>query len=133
MAWDFLHPRATKILTATGADVDGQRVRFDPEMVTELISTAPAEFVIHAPNPVRDLLIGGNSVVFGSVASVPNVVDRKGGRRAGNRADFRNLVRLAQCLNSVQTHGGYPVEPIDRTKFWDYGDSKIWEAVRDYA
>ena len=110
---DFLHPKATEMLAAAGADVDGERVRFDPEMVTELISTAPAEFVIHAPNPAHDLVIGGDSVVFGSVASAPNVVDRKGGRRTGNRADFRNLVRLAQCLNSVQTHGGYPVEPID--------------------
>ena len=97
---DFLHPKATQMLAAAGADVDGERVRFDPQMVTELISNAPAEFVIHAPNPARDLLIGGNSVVFGSVASAPNVVDRKGGRRTGNRTDFRNLVRLAQCLDS---------------------------------
>ena len=110
---DFLHPKATEMLAAAGADVDGERVRFDPEMVTELIRTAPSKFVIHAPNAAHDLIIGGDSVVFGSVASAPNVVDRKGGRRTGNRVDFRNLVRLAQCLNSVQTHGGYPVEPID--------------------
>ena len=45
---DFLHPKATEMLAAAGADVDGERVRFDPEMVAELISTAPAEFVIHA-------------------------------------------------------------------------------------
>lgn len=110
---DFLHPRATEMLAASGADVEGERVRFDPEMLTELISTAPTQFVIHAPNPEHDVLIGGDSVVFGSVASAPNVVDRQGGRRSGNRSDFRNLVRLAQCLNSIQTHGGYPVEPID--------------------
>ncbi len=110
---DFLHPKAIEILAAAGADIDGERVRFDPEMVTELISAAPAEFVIHAPNPAHDLLVGGDNVIFGSVASAPNVADRRGGRRTGNREDFRNLVRLAQCLNSVQTHGGYPVEPID--------------------
>ncbi len=110
---DFLHPRATRMLAEAGADVDGERVRFDPEMVVEMIGTAPAEFVIHAPNPRHDVVVGGDNVIFGSVASAPNAADRKGGRRTGNRADFRNLVRLAQSLNSVQTHGGYPVEPID--------------------
>ena len=74
---DFLHPKATEILAAAGADVDGERVRFDPEMVTELIRTAPSKFVIHAPNPAHDLVIGGDSVVFGSVASAPNVVTAK--------------------------------------------------------
>ena len=110
---DFLHPRATKMLAAAGAEVRGERVRFDPAMVTELVSSAPPKFVLHAPNPAHDLVVGGDSVVFGSVASAPNVVDRKRGRRTGNRTDFRNLVRLAQSLNSVQTHGGYPVEPTD--------------------
>lgn len=110
---DFLHPKATEMLAAAGADVNGERVRFDPEMVTELIRSAPSEFVVHAPNPARNLVFGGDNVVFSSVASAPNVADRKGGRRTGNRADFRNLVRLSHCLNSVQAHGGYPVEPID--------------------
>ena len=110
---DFLHPTARKMLAHAGATVDGERVRFDPEMVVELISAAPSEFVIHAPNPKQDLVIGGNHVVFGAVASAPNVADTLAGRRTGNRQDFRDLVRLAQCLNSVQTHGGYPVEPID--------------------
>ena len=48
---DFLDPDAREVLKAAGAqtDPDTQRVRFDPEMVTETIKTAPV--VVHAPCP----------------------------------------------------------------------------------
>jgi trimethylamine---corrinoid protein Co-methyltransferase len=52
-------------------------------------------------------------VAFGSVASAPNVFDAERGRRVGNRADYQDLLRLAQMLNCVHFLGGYPVEPID--------------------
>ena len=88
-------------------------MRFDPEMVTELVATAPSEFVLHAPDPARHLPMGGRSVTFAAVASPPNVADRAGGRRTGNREDFRRLVMLSEVLNSVSHTGGYPVEPVD--------------------
>lgn len=110
---DFLHPRALKMWTEAGASVDDQRVRFDPELILDFISSAPAEFTMHAPDPRFDFEVGGDHVVFGSVASAPNFADRAGGRRSGNRHDFQTLVKLCQSLNIIQTHGGYPVEPID--------------------
>ena len=112
---DFLDAGARDLLKAAGASVeaDSQRVRFDPELVTERIRTAPSTFVLHSWNPARDLHMGGDWTAFGSVASAPNVADLDGGRRVGNRADYRNLIRLCQMLNSVHFFGGYPVEPID--------------------
>ena len=110
---DFLHPEALRRWSEAGADVDDQRVRFDPDMVIELVSTAPSEFVLHAPDPARNLPMGGRNVAFAAVASPPNVADRAGGRRVGNRQDYRRLVMLGQVLNSVALFGGYPVEPID--------------------
>ena len=47
------------------------------------------------------------------MASAPNVADREGGRRPGNRRDFQNLIRLGQGLDAVHLWGGYPVEPAD--------------------
>ena len=88
-------------------------VRFDPEFVTATIATAPSQFTLHARNPAHDLVIGTDHLAFGSVASAPNAADLAGGRRTGNRTDFRNLLRLAQSLNSIHFTGGYPVEPID--------------------
>lgn len=110
---DFLHPTALKLWSKAGAKVDGDRVRLDPELVLELISTVPSEFTMYAPDPQYDLQIGGDNVVFTSVASAPNYVDRSGGRRTGNREDFRTLLKLCQQLNIIQSHAGYPVEPVD--------------------
>ena len=112
---DMLHPRARTLLGREGADVhpDSARVLFDPEMVTELVSHAPAEFTLHARNPAHHVRMGGNHLAFAAVASPPNVSGLGRDRRSGNREDFRNLVRLSQHLNVVHLHGGYPVEPAD--------------------
>ncbi len=110
---DFLHPRARELWAAAGADLDGDRVRLDPDLVATLVSQAPHDFTLHSRNPAHDVHVGGSSVAFAAVASAPYVGDEAGGRREGNRADFENLVRLSQSLNAIHVHGGYPVEPTD--------------------
>lgn len=110
---DFLEPEARGLLADAGAKIEGDRVRFDPEMVMDFVSSAPAEFVLHGRGVDRSITIGGDWVAYGAVASAPNVSDLQGGRRTGNRKDFRGLVRLSQSLNAIHLHGGYPVEPTD--------------------
>jgi len=112
---DFLHDEARAMLRQAGADVDpsSRRVRFDPALVEAHIGLAPKEFKLHARNSSRDLTIGGRHVAFGSVASAPNSFDRAGGRRPGNKRDYRNFIRLGQTFDSIHFWGGYPVEPID--------------------
>jgi trimethylamine---corrinoid protein Co-methyltransferase len=112
---DFLHDEARAMLKGAGADVDpaSRRVRFDPALVEAHIGLAPKEFVLHARNPARNLIIGGRHVAFGSVASAPNSFDRADGRRPGNKRDYQNFIRLGQSLDSIHFWGGYPVEPID--------------------
>jgi trimethylamine---corrinoid protein Co-methyltransferase len=114
---DFLDAEARRLLAAAGATVGGDghehRVRFDPAMVEETITTCPAEFRLHAWNPDHTLTIGGDVLAFGSVGSPPNIVDFDGLRRPGDRESFRILLKLCQSLNSVHFIGGYPVEPID--------------------
>jgi trimethylamine---corrinoid protein Co-methyltransferase len=113
LGMDVLDPDARALYAKAGAKVTEQRVQFDPDMVNELITTAPAEFTMHSWNPERNLRIGGNWLAFGTVASAPNASDLDNGRRTGNRADYQNLIRLAHMLNSVHFLSGYPVEPID--------------------
>ncbi len=110
---DFLHPEALRLWADAGARVDDQRVRIEPELILELIASAPGEFTMHAPDPRHDLAVGGDNVVFTAVASAPNCSDRQDGRRSGNRDDFRMLLKLSEQLNVVQANGGYPVEPTD--------------------
>ena len=115
MGIDFMHEGARAILKKAGADVkDGvERVRFDRSMIMEVIKTCPSEFTLHARNPERNIRIGGKNLAFAQVASPPNCSDMQGGRRAGNQADFRNLVKLAQRYDIISCTGGYPVEPVD--------------------
>ncbi len=110
---DFLHAEAIAILRSHGADVDAPRVRFDPDLVMEHVGRAPSRFTLHARNPARDVSIGGDAVVFLSVASAPNTSDLDRGRRPGTMEDFTDLVRLGQFFNIVHGFGGYPVEPQD--------------------
>ncbi len=110
---DFLHPQAQRLWKEAGADLQGDRVRFDAKLIESLIAKAPSEFTLHARNPEHNLRIGGDSVAFTAVASPPYVGDAAGGRREGNKVDFDNLLRLAQTLNAIHLTGGYPVEPTD--------------------
>ncbi len=112
---DIMHPEARAVLAEAGADVTPgeDRVRFDPEMVEHLVACAPSEFTLHAPNPERNVRIGGDWVTYGSVASAPNYVGLDDERRAGDRQGYQDLLKLAQQLNSVHFIGGYPVEPVD--------------------
>ena len=110
---DFLHPRARQLWADAGADVDGDRVRLDPELVGSLVEQAPSRFTLHSRNPAHHVEIGGDAVVFAPVASAPYVGDVAGGRREGNKRDFDNLLRLSQVLNAIHMHAGYPVEPTD--------------------
>ena len=127
---DVLHEDARRIMKEHGADVreGSERVRFDGDMILEMIAHCPPEFTIHARNPAHNVRFGGNNVVFAQVASAPNCSDLDRGRRPGNQADYRNFLRLAQMHNILQCTGGYPVEPIDI-----HPSVRHLECIRDLA
>ena len=110
---DFLDETARRQLAEAGADVDGDRVRFDPDLVLNLIATAPEQFTLHGLRPERNLTMGGDYITTTSVASPPFVTGLGRDRRDGNRDDYRDLIKLGQVLNIIHTSAGYPVEPMD--------------------
>jgi trimethylamine--corrinoid protein Co-methyltransferase len=83
-----------------GAAVDGeQMVRLDPDVVRAALDSAPAAFELHAPNPIRNLPVGGRSVALLPVGGPPFVSDLTHGRRAGTLADQENFLRLTQTYD----------------------------------
>ncbi|HEY0120164.1 MAG TPA: trimethylamine methyltransferase family protein [Rhizobium sp.] len=96
-----------------GAKVDGVLVRFEPGMLQELISTAPAQFTQYARNPSRNVEIGGRNVVFSPAYGSPFVMDLDRGRRYGTIEDFRNFIKLAQASPWLHHSGGTICEPVD--------------------
>ena len=110
---DVLLPQARDMMTEAGATADGQRVRFDRNMIMALLDSVPEQFTLHARNPAHNIQVGGNFVNFGTVASAPNTNCLDHGRRPGNRQDYQTFLRLMQSLNIMHFTSGYPVEPID--------------------
>ena len=106
---------ARAVYRRAGALVDDQTqmVRIGRELVTAQLGTAPAEFVLHARNPARHLHVGGNVVNFGPVNGAPNASDLESGRRYGDIAAFRNILKLTHRLGILHWQGGIVVEPVD--------------------
>jgi trimethylamine--corrinoid protein Co-methyltransferase len=109
-----LFDEARQLLVAGGAASShaNELVRFDPDAVAAAMSSAPSHFELRAPNPERNIAVGGRSVALLPVAGPPFVSDRRRGRRAGTLADQENFLRLAQSFD-VMAAGSPSVEPTD--------------------
>ena len=112
---EFMSPEALDVLARAGAEVDRASgvVRFDRGLIAELIDKAPGQVTVTPRNPARQLILGGDRVVFTSVGGPPNVHDAERGRRPGNIKDYGDLLRLIQSLEVVHCIGNQPVAPTD--------------------
>ncbi len=110
---DFYDDEARDILRAHGADVRGDTVFFDEELLLKYVGMAPSQFTQLARNPQNNVNIGGNNMVFAPVYGCPFVQDRAGGRREATLRDFQNFVKLAYMSPYIHHSGGTVVEPTD--------------------
>ncbi len=113
---EVLLPEAREYLRKAGlasAKADRDLVKFDRNFILDHIKHAPREFTLHARNPLRNVNIGGDNLVFASVASAPYAGDSVGGRRRGNHEDYRKFLKLVQSFGILHTNSGYPCEPTD--------------------
>lgn len=110
-----LHNGARGLLAAAGADVDQstEMVRFDRGLVKERVETIPKRFRLRARNPERNLVIGGNHIVFSAVGGPAYLNDLDKGRRPGTYAEQCDYLRLIQSLNIVHQEGGGGFEALD--------------------
>ncbi|MEQ9259926.1 MAG: trimethylamine methyltransferase family protein [Roseovarius sp.] len=107
------NPAALERWRNAGADVDGERVRIPRGLARKLISTAPSQYTQHARNPERNVVVGGNSLVFAPVYGPPFVRDLDGGRRYATMADFEKFVKLGYMCKWLHHSGGTVCEPTD--------------------
>lgn len=104
---------ARELFKDSGAQIDGERVRFEPGHVRDLCSTAPAQFKLHGRDPKRTVDLGGNSVVLMPGYGSPFVTDLDRGRRYATLEDFENFVRLTYLSPWLAHSGGTICEPTD--------------------
>ena len=108
----FDHPRALELFGAAGQTVDGDTVRFDPDFLKAQAALAPSVFSLRARNRARDVVVGGDHMVFGP-AQGPPFVRIDGERRDGTLADLEDLLRLTQLTDALDTPGRNILEPND--------------------
>ena len=107
-------PEILEIFRQAGADVKGERVRFEPGMCRRIIqATAPSSYTQHARNPENSVQIGGKASVLAPVWGPPFIHNLDEGRRYATLADFEKLVRLHHMLPQMHHSGGVVCEPVD--------------------
>jgi len=104
---------ALRLFREAGAQVDGQRVRFEPGHARQLCADAPGEFMLHGRDPESSVTLGGDHVVLMPGYGSPFVTDLETGRRYATQEDFRNFVKLTYLSPWLTHSGGTVVEPVD--------------------
>ena len=110
---EFLNPEALEIMRKAGCIINGTNVRMDEDFVMEMVGRAPSTFTITPRNPEREVIMGGNHMLFVNVSSPPNSWDLERGKRTGDFETFKDFMKLTQYFNCIHIAGGYPVEPVD--------------------
>jgi trimethylamine--corrinoid protein Co-methyltransferase len=99
---------------AAGAEVSEgeERVRFDRDLIGELVAKAPSKITMRSRNPAHDITFGEGHVVFATVGGPPNVSDLERGRRPGSAEALGDFVKLAQSYDVIHVIGA-PAEPVE--------------------
>ncbi len=107
-------PEILDYFRAAGADVQGERVHFEPGMCRQIIqASAPRQFTQHARNPENNVEIGANNMVLSPVYGPAFVYDIDQGRRYATLEDFTNLTKIHQMIPHLHHCGGIVCEPVD--------------------
>ena len=91
-----LSPEAREIYIGAGMTAAGDMVvRFDPDLLLELIAKAPGKVTLAGRGGGRNVTIGGRHVGVCTTGGTPNFSDLDRGRRPGTLASLDDLCRLA--------------------------------------
>jgi trimethylamine--corrinoid protein Co-methyltransferase len=112
---ELMSPAALELFARAGARVDraSGKVWLDRGLLAQCLATVPQTVTLTPRNADRAVTIGGDGLVFTLVAGPPNVHDFVRGRRAGNMADYCDLVRLAQHFNVIHMLGNQVCAPVE--------------------
>lgn len=105
---EFHDDEALSLLSEAGAEVDfaKRHVRFDHNLVLDLVAKAPSEFTWRARNPERNLQVGGNAIVFVPMGGMVYASSLDKPRRPGSWQDVENVFKLNQMCNMIHAGGG---------------------------
>ncbi|MEO9825825.1 MAG: trimethylamine methyltransferase family protein [Paracoccaceae bacterium] len=114
----FRDPQALEDWKAAGADVRGETVRFEAEMIEGLVAKAPARFEMTGRGEDTRFQIGLGTVAFAPTHGPPNIRDLDGVRRFSTIADLRNINKIVQMSPGFHMTSGFSCEPTDIPVPW---------------
>ncbi len=109
----FRDPIALDDWKRAGADVRGERVHFDREMIRELIASIPSDITLHARDPKKTVDLGGPRSIFVPMTGAPYLRDLEDERRAPTLDDLAMFHKLSHMAPSLHSSAHHIVEPMD--------------------
>ena len=107
-------PESLEIFHQAGADVEGERIRFEPGFCRNIVTaSAPAQFQQHARNPENTVTLGGANTVLAPGWGPPFIHNLDEGRRYATLEDFQTLIKICHMLPEYHHAGGVICEPVD--------------------
>ncbi|MFC2013101.1 trimethylamine methyltransferase family protein [Chloroflexota bacterium] len=105
------HERALKLLAKNGCkvDFDTSQVKFPPRLVEECLQMCPKSFRVRARNPENDLILGENTLYFGTSPGMDTVDLDTWEARRPTKKEFYDATTLTDALDNPHiTMNYYP-------------------------
>lgn len=109
----FRDPIALEDWRRVGADVRGETVYLDRDLVRGLIKSIPSSFTYHARNPANNLPFGKDHAIFVPMTGAPFLRDLDDVRRNPTLEDLANFHKLSHMLPAMHSSAHHIVEPYD--------------------
>lgn len=115
---DFRDEVALRQWKEAGADVRGERVHLDGDLVESLLAKAPERFEMTGRGEDTRFEIGADTVSFCPMQGAPNIRDLDGTRRFSTLGDLRRLNKIIQMSPGFHMATGFACEPTDIAVPW---------------
>ena len=110
---DFRDEVALEQWSDAGADVQGERVHLDSEIIEPLMAKAPDRFELTGRGANTNFELGVDTVSFCPMHGAPNVRDLDGVRRGSTIQDLRDINKIVQSSPGFHMASGFACEPMD--------------------
>ncbi len=103
------HEKALKLLKENGCEVDfdTNRVRFPPWLVEECLCKCPKSFRVKARNPKNDIILGGDTLYFGTNPGRETVDVDTWEPRAPTKKEYYEALIITDALDNPQLISPY--------------------------
>lgn len=101
------------IFKKQGLRVDGQTVFFSEDDIENALSSVPSSFTIHARNPEKNIVVGGNHYVTAPGYGPPFIIEPTGEKRDALLDDVFNFCKLVQTSKHLDFNSSIVVHPND--------------------